>query len=43
MRRTLKERAFPDAGARLKIVPAALGNDAGFLGAAGLAAKRVGG
>ncbi|GAF90258.1 unnamed protein product, partial [marine sediment metagenome] len=41
MRLTCRARAFPAAGARMKVVPAELGNDAGFLGAAGLALHRL--
>jgi glucokinase len=42
MRSAARARAFPGSGGRMKIVPAQLGNDAGFLGAAGLAMKRAG-
>ena len=41
IRETVKERAFPVPGARARIVPSVLGDDAGVIGAAGVALSRA--
>jgi glucokinase len=41
VREEIKKRAFPTPAARVKVVPAILGNDAGAIGAAGIALQEL--
>jgi len=41
IRRTMRELAFKEPGERAQVVPAELGDDAGLIGAAGVALQRV--